>query len=107
MAQLHAAIGKLKVSDDKLKASDNKLKDLDSTFHAFRAEAKQSVEDMIAEVHDREKEMARRFDAWTADGSRHTPQHTPVFGSTEQAFSDARADAEEAKDILLTAIQDL
>ena len=67
-AQLQEAIGKLKVSDDKLKASDCKLRELDNSFQSFQADTKQSVEDLIAEYEYQKKEMARRFDAWTADG---------------------------------------
>ena len=62
---------------------------------------------MIAEFHGREKEMAKRFDAWIANGSRIISQHIPICGNAEQVLAEARADADEAKDAVLTAMQDL
>ena len=95
----------MKIFDDKLKASDYKLRELDNSFQAFQADAKQSVEDLIAEYEEQKNEMARRFDAYTADGTRPASLHTPVFCNAEQVLAEARAEAEGARDSPLISIR--
>ena len=66
--------------------------------------AQQAVDTLFAEAQNLEKELARRHQAWVLE-QQTTAQ--PTFGDQDQALQEARAEAEEAREALLTAEQDL
>ena len=89
---------------NKLKSTEDKLKDAEALMLDDAKNAQQAIDAIFAEAQDREKEMARRHQAWV---SEQQAKAQPTFGDQDQALQEARAEADEAKSDLLTAEQDL
>ena len=89
---------------NKLKSTEDKLKDTESQMLDDARNAQQAIDTLFAEAQAREKELARRHQAWV---SEQQSKAQPTFGDQDQALHEARAEAEEAREALLTAEQDL
>ena len=90
--------------EDKLKSAEEKLKDTEGKMQELRDDTQKAVDAFFVETFARENKLVRRHQAWVSAG--HQAPARPAFGDRDQALENARAEAEEVKEQLLTAEQD-